>query len=168
MTTRAKAGAASVRQERRFHRKSIREPQGQAQAEQHPFGGELGSAWASAYEKTIAGDPVVLNPADLTGTWGERFSASEMYSVVIPKRTLSRRLRAKEPLSVEETDRALRLARISAEAERVFGDPERSARWLREPSPALNQQRPLDVLRTEAGAKAVETLLGQIDHGMFI
>ena len=70
--------------------------------------------------------------------------------------------------SSEETDKAVRLARISAEADRVFGSTEKSARWLRKTNAALSGQIPLDLLRSETGALAGEVLLGQIDHGMFV
>jgi uncharacterized protein (DUF2384 family) len=32
---------------------------------------------------------------------------------------------------------------------------------------ALNHRRPLDLISTDVGARMVEDLLGQIDHGVF-
>ncbi|WP_084570830.1 antitoxin Xre/MbcA/ParS toxin-binding domain-containing protein [Methylosinus sp. PW1] len=96
------------------------------------------------------------------------FTREEIEAIVVPKRTLARRLAKKEPLTVEETDRALRLARIGAQAERVFGNPEKAGRWLRKPSPALAGQTPIAMLRSETGAQLVAELLGQIAHGMFV
>jgi putative toxin-antitoxin system antitoxin component (TIGR02293 family) len=72
-----------------------------------------------------------------------------------------------EPLTIPETDRALRLARATTEAARVFGDPDKVARWLRKPNASLGGQTPLSLLRSETGAKAVEEILIQIDHGIF-
>jgi putative toxin-antitoxin system antitoxin component (TIGR02293 family) len=95
------------------------------------------------------------------------YSVEEIERLVIPKRTLARRRANKEALSPEEADKALRLARIGAEADRVFGDPAKAARWLRKRTSALNMRAPIDLLESETGAYAVDELLGQIDHGMF-
>ncbi|MBI1867780.1 MAG: DUF2384 domain-containing protein [Methylocystis sp.] len=96
------------------------------------------------------------------------FAREEIETIVVPKRTLARRIAKQEPLTANETDRALRLARIGAQAERVFGDPEKAKRWLRKTSPALSGQAPIALLKTETGAQAVAELLGQIAHGMFV
>lgn len=95
------------------------------------------------------------------------FAREEIAEIVVPSRTLARRIANKELLTVEETDRALRLARVGAQAERVFGSSEKAGRWLHKPSPALSGQTPLSLLRTETGAQLVIELLGQIAHGMF-
>ena len=102
------------------------------------------------------------------GPWARRFSQSEIEDLIIPKRTLARRKAGNEPLNSEETDRAYRLARISAEADRVFANPDKADRWLRTPTRARGGKAPLALLKSEAGARVVEELLGQIDHGMFI
>ena len=98
---------------------------------------------------------------------GARFTSAELYELVVPERTLARRLARKELLTPAETDRALRVARISAEADRVFGDPEKAGRWLRRANSSLGGQTPIGLMRSEAGAQIVEEALGQIDHGMF-
>ena len=59
------------------------------------------------------------------------YSEDEIFALVVPKRTLARRKAANEPLTVEETDKALRLERIAVQAERVFGDAGKAHRWLR-------------------------------------
>lgn len=96
------------------------------------------------------------------------FTRKEIESIVAAKRVLAGRLARKEPLTVAETDRALRLARIGAQAENLFGNPEKAARWLREPSSALSGQTPMALLGTETGAQLVHEFLGQIAYGMFI
>jgi putative toxin-antitoxin system antitoxin component (TIGR02293 family) len=95
------------------------------------------------------------------------FSNDEIYKIVAPRRTLARRRDKNEQLSPVETDRVLRLQRVVEEAERVFGNPAKAHRWLREPSRALDKAVPLELLETEAGARIVENELGVIDHGMF-
>ena len=126
----------------------------------------LSAIWENAQSKVVAGKPATLSLEALE-QWMERFSSAELNDLVIPRRTLARRKEMHEPLTAEETDKALRLARISVEADRVFGNPDKSTRWLRKPNSALSGQTPLELLKSEAGALAVGELLGQIDNGMF-
>jgi putative toxin-antitoxin system antitoxin component (TIGR02293 family) len=95
------------------------------------------------------------------------YSEDEIFALVVPKRTLARRKAANEPLTVEETDKVLRLERIAAQAERVFGEPEKAHRWLRKPKRELKGETPLAFLASEAGARVVEEMLFRIEHGMF-
>jgi len=90
----------------------------------------------------------------------------EIYLLVVPRRTLTHRRARREALSREESDRAVRLARIAALAEQVFGDSERSWRWLRASKRQFHHRRPLELVATEAGARLVEELLYRIDEGM--
>ena len=127
---------------------------------------DLAGKWDEAQAATLSGTPFQLHPREL-GFWSGRFSADELDILVIPKRTLARRRANREKLTIEETDKALRLARIMTEADRVFGDVEKSSRWLRKRNAALAGHAPLDLLKSETGAHAVDDLLGQIDHGLF-
>ena len=106
-------------------------------------------------------------PAVLTDLSRHGYSEEEIFALVVPKRTLARRKAANERLTVEETDKALRLARIAAQAERVFGEAEKAHRWLREPKRALQGETPVAYLATEAGARIVEEMLYRIEYGMF-
>jgi putative toxin-antitoxin system antitoxin component (TIGR02293 family) len=90
----------------------------------------------------------------------------EIYSLIVPRRTLTHRRARREALSREESDRAVRLARIAALSEQVFGDPERAWRWLRVTKRQLDGRSPLQLAATEAGARLVEELLYRIDEGM--
>jgi putative toxin-antitoxin system antitoxin component (TIGR02293 family) len=94
------------------------------------------------------------------------FSDEEIYSLVVPKRTLARRVAEKQLLSGEETDRAVRLARVGKMAEQVFGGEEKAHRWLRKPKPSLEGETPLNYLASETGARVVEEMLTRIDHGI--
>jgi Protein of unknown function (DUF2384) len=71
------------------------------------------------------------------------------------------------PFGSLESDRANRLARIVELSDRVFGDTEKSSRWLRKPRVKLTGQTPLELLVTDAGAAVVEEMLHRIDHGMY-
>jgi putative toxin-antitoxin system antitoxin component (TIGR02293 family) len=106
-------------------------------------------------------------PAALAELTRHGYSEDEIFTLVVPKRTLARRKAANERLTVEETDKALRLARIAAQAERVFGEADKAHRWLRKPKRALQGETPLAYLASEAGARVVEEMLHRIEHGVF-
>ncbi len=89
----------------------------------------------------------------------------EIYSFVVPRRTLVHRKTRRERLTHEESDRAVRIARISALSEEVFGNDAKAARWLRKSKARFEQKTPLEMLRTEAGARLVEEMLLQLDYG---
>jgi putative toxin-antitoxin system antitoxin component (TIGR02293 family) len=98
---------------------------------------------------------------------GHGLSDQEVYRLIIPRRTLSHRRARRSALSREESDRAVRVARITALAEEVFGDRERALRWLRKPKQRFELRTPIDLLATEVGARLVEEMLLQVDHGVF-
>jgi putative toxin-antitoxin system antitoxin component (TIGR02293 family) len=95
------------------------------------------------------------------------YSEDELSQLVVPKRTLARRRAKGELLTVEETDKALRLKRIATIAEKVFGDPAKAQRWLRKPKRSLDSDTPLAYLASETGARIVEEMLGRIEHGIY-
>ncbi len=95
------------------------------------------------------------------------YSEDEIFALVVPKRTLARRKAASEPLTIEETDKAIRLERIAVQAERVFGEPEKAHRWMRKAKRELSGETPLAYLASEAGARVVEEMLFRIEHGIF-
>jgi len=84
----------------------------------------------------------------------------------INRRTFQRRSKEKAELTQTESDRVLRIARVAAEAKRVFGDNDKSTRWLNTHSAVLGG-KPLDLLATDAGSRAVEDELGRIEYGVF-
>ena len=51
-------------------------------------------------------------------------------------------------------------------ADRVFADHEKAQRWLRKESRVL-EASPIDLLRSETGARIVEEELHRIDYGIF-
>ena len=89
----------------------------------------------------------------------------DVYRFVVSKRTLQRR-RDEKRLSPDESDKLTRVVRVIARAEMALGDPAKAERWMREPNRALQGKRPLDLLSSDAGAKAVEKVLGRIEHGI--
>jgi len=93
---------------------------------------------------------------------------TEVDALVIPLRTLQHRRSRREKLTVEESDRVLRMMRALSQAETVYGSRERALEWLRRPHPRLNNRTPAELLKTDAGSRIVEELLIQIDEGFFV
>jgi putative toxin-antitoxin system antitoxin component (TIGR02293 family) len=85
----------------------------------------------------------------------------------IPSRTLSRRLAAKSRLTHDESDRAMRMARVVALAKEVLGSDEKASHWMSNPNRALGGKRPFDQLDTEPGVRSVEEVLYGIAYGMY-
>jgi putative toxin-antitoxin system antitoxin component (TIGR02293 family) len=84
---------------------------------------------------------------------------------LIPASTLARKVREGRKLSREEADQVARLLRIKAYAAEVFEDPEVAQTWLMEANPALGDRIPAELLVTDQGTRAVETILRRIDYG---
>jgi putative toxin-antitoxin system antitoxin component (TIGR02293 family) len=87
--------------------------------------------------------------------------------VAIPQRTLTRR-QSQGTLQPDESDRVLRASAIFDLAVDLFeGDTAEARKWLQTPQPGLGGETPLDFASTEVGARAVENLIGRLEHGVF-
>jgi len=91
----------------------------------------------------------------------------DIYDVVIPARTLKHRKARKQPLTPDESDKLARLIRLYDHAVRVLGDREKALHWLNKPLRRFEGRSPIQMMRTEFGARMIDEMLGQIDHGMF-
>ena len=81
---------------------------------------------------------------------------------IVPKPTLERRRKEKQPLSTEESDRLARIAKVFAFALEVFRDDAKVRRFLDAPHPMLDEKAPLEIaLGSGLGADAVINLLGR-------
>ena len=85
--------------------------------------------------------------------------------MVAPPRTLAHRRANAERLTVEESDRAVRLARVVAQTESVFGNKDKAMAWLRQPMKRFEGSTPIEMLATDVGSRLVEEALVQIDEG---
>ncbi len=84
----------------------------------------------------------------------------------IRSRTLTRR-REEGKLDPEESDRLLRASRIFGRALELFeGDDDAARTWLSSDQPALGGVPPLEMAKSEVGAKEVENLIGRLEHGI--
>lgn len=94
----------------------------------------------------------VLEPADVT--------------LIMPVRTFQHRKATRSRLTIDESDRVVRLAHMTVASADALGDMERGKQWLRTANPSLRGARPLDLLRTSEGTRVVEQILGRISHGI--
>ncbi|WAH52917.1 DUF2384 domain-containing protein [Pseudescherichia vulneris] len=86
----------------------------------------------------------------------------------IDRNTYSRRLNSAEKrFSPEQSARVYTLARVIGAACELFDyDNIRLAQWLNKPAKGLGGKKPADLLSTPAGAEAVLTLVGRLEHGV--
>jgi len=93
------------------------------------------------------------------------FTRKEIFAYVIPEKTLQNRRRMHQTLTVDESDKVVRLARVQALAEETFEDSEKANAWLRHPLKSLNGEAPLAIARSETGARLIENMLAKIAWG---
>jgi putative toxin-antitoxin system antitoxin component (TIGR02293 family) len=73
--------------------------------------------------------------------------------------------RAGQRLGPQASQTAVRLMHILSLAERVWGNETDATEWLNGPHMELRGATPLSLLKTEAGGRAVEALLGALEFG---
>ena len=87
--------------------------------------------------------------------------------VGISSATLRRRAKAGR-FKLDEGDRLYRFAVVFKSAIELFeGDRERAQRWILNPVDGLGGRRPVEMVTTTVGTKAVLDLVGQLEHGVF-
>lgn len=92
-------------------------------------------------------------------------AADEVDRLVLPRRTLSHRRSRGKRLTLDESDRLARVARVLAAAGASFGGSAKAGRWLRRASRGLRGAVPLMLLATSDGARLVEEELVRIASG---
>lgn len=92
----------------------------------------------------------------------------EIYRLIVSRRSLAAHREKHEPLTWDESDRAMRIARLTSLAEWVFGDDVMAGRWLRHSFRLDQFHTPLDFLQTEAGAWIIEGELVGIAEGVYV
>ena len=80
--------------------------------------------------------------------------------------TLLRLRKAHKDLDEIASDRLVRYARIVEIAAEVFDDIRKAQSWLKRPQVGLAGKIPLDLMKSEVGAREVENLLMRIEHGV--
>jgi putative toxin-antitoxin system antitoxin component (TIGR02293 family) len=69
-----------------------------------------------------------------------------------------------DPVTGDRLDRVTRLLERAVE---VLEDPAAAAAWLRSPQRALGGAVPIELASTDIGTRAVEALLGRMEHGVY-
>jgi putative toxin-antitoxin system antitoxin component (TIGR02293 family) len=95
-------------------------------------------------------------------------SRPETFRLILPQRTLSDRVQKRELLSGDESDKLMRVSRITEHAVQTFGDQAKAMQWLRRENPRFGGETPLGLMRTEAGGRVIEEALIQLDEGVFV
>ena len=93
----------------------------------------------------------------------DRKTASAYKFKVVPQATWKRRTKR---LSVDESERTERIARVLAYAEYVWNDRDQAREWMSKPHRELQNNSPLEVARTELGARRVEDVLDKLLYGL--
>ncbi len=129
------------------------------------FAALLGYPAATNVEAELAHThPLRLGISLLDNLLKEGVTSKEL-ALILPPRTLAHRRTKGQPLSPDESDRALRMARLVALAESVFGEREKALRWLRKPQARFSRRSAMELMASEIGGRLVEETLVQIDEG---
>lgn len=84
---------------------------------------------------------------------------------VMPRKTWENATRAKnKKLSAQNSERVLRVIRISEMAKTAFGEKV-GLEWIERPTKVFGGKAPIEMLTNESGSRAVELFLGQIVNG---
>lgn len=125
----------------------------------------LGLESTAGEEDLVRAVKAGFSPSVVEALAAAGFDRSEIDRLVVPTRTLHRR-RGNGRLSPQESDAALRLARVLAAAKEAFGDPKVALKWLRAPNSRFEGKKPIDFLKSEAGSRYIEDFLLRADLGM--
>ena len=134
----------------------------------------LGGKSLIASEPANASDWVARIRAGLPAASALAFKAAlgltseQLASVLgVSPRSVARLDPAKSQLDAVSGDRLVRSARLYAIAVEVLEDENSAAQWMKAPQPALGDAVPLELAQTDVGTRAVEALLGRMEHGVF-
>ncbi len=103
---------------------------------------------------------------DLTAHMGitRKVMAEELLGMSV--KTLERKT-PKEKLDQQVSSHAIEIAKIMQHAWEVFGDEEKLRRWMNRENRALNDLKPVLLLKTLTGINMVNDILGRIQEGIY-
>src|SRR5258708_11848623 len=76
-----------------------------------------------------------LPPSSVKRLLGLGITRAEVDTLVIPLRTLQHRRSRRERLTIDESERVMRMMRVLSQAESLYETRERALAWLRSPNP---------------------------------
>jgi putative toxin-antitoxin system antitoxin component (TIGR02293 family) len=94
----------------------------------------------------------------------------------LARATIDRKARENKPLSADESSRVIGMARLVGQVQAMveesgnpegFNAPEWVARWLDRPLPALDGQRPADLMDTPEGQAIVSQIVARIQSASY-
>ena len=91
---------------------------------------------------------------------------TDKYYQLVPRSTLVRRQKEGSPLSVEESQKAERVARVFSFAVEVWGDEAKAREFMTKSHPMLDNRTPFEASLNELGARQVEQILGRLMWGI--
>lgn len=92
------------------------------------------------------------------------------YKLIAPESTIRRRLTEKQHFTVDESERLMRMARVTSMAEELFGDRSTASAWLSARAnylPDVEPISPLELSATDSGTRLVEAMILRTAHGVF-
>lgn len=96
---------------------------------------------------------------------GDKAKASVLERGIVPKTTLGRR---DGQLTPQESERTERVARLSVHAQRALGIADEAREFMIAPHPELDGRSPVEVARTDLGARRAERILNALEYGLAI
>ncbi|MGB5633790.1 MAG: antitoxin Xre/MbcA/ParS toxin-binding domain-containing protein [Waterburya sp.] len=90
---------------------------------------------------------------------------TDKYYQLVPRSTLVRRQKEGSPLSVEESQKAERVARVFSFAVEVWGNEAKAREFMQKSHPMLDDRTPFEASLNELGARQVEQILGRLMFG---
>lgn len=131
---------------------------------------DLSSTWAVLGISASAHLPVVIRRG-LPFACARNVAAvlevpmTQLFALISISPTTAHRRQKQRVFSSTESDRLARIARITADALRIFGDVETARRWLSRKHLVLGNAAPLELLDTDSGAEQVTDELTRIEFG---
>jgi putative toxin-antitoxin system antitoxin component (TIGR02293 family) len=90
---------------------------------------------------------------------------TDKYYQLVPRSTLIRRQKEGSPLSVEESQKTERVARIFSFAVEVWGNENKAKEFMKKSHPMLDDRTPFEASLSELGSRQVEQILGRLMFG---
>ena len=118
-------------------------------------------------------------PAELVPVVAEEMAITRerLYRTIgVPRATMDRKIRARQRLNPDESERLLGIARLVGQAEQMvresgevegFDAARWVADWLETPLPALDGNRPAALMDTAEGRRMVSDLLAQLQSAAY-
>jgi putative toxin-antitoxin system antitoxin component (TIGR02293 family) len=108
-------------------------------------------------------------PSATLGQLVERLGVAQkvlLDALGLAARTIGLRVKRKQPFSMTESERLLRVIRVQKLAREVFSTDGAVTQWLTTPDAALANRTPLAMLSTDVGTGQVHNLLQAMIHGV--